>query len=325
MFQDIASHKLDLTYGPREPHPDDVVVALGEGGQPYMRVPEDGVAQDPWKVASFDGESRRFPFPTVADLGHRGQGSPSHFSGQGEERDSNSCPRCPDDRDDDVQCSEMQYLLSLGGRGFFYLADPASIPEDFAPQHPFFLRNAADADAFAFATAWQLASWYAQHRFCGSCAAPMKPSSEERALVCSSCGLTIYPAIAPVVMVAITDGDKLLLTRYSGQGYRRHALVAGFVEVGETFEDAVRREVMEEVGLHVKNIRFWGSQPWAFSSSLLAGFFCDVDGDSTVHLNTDGKEELAEGVWIPREEIEAEDSDFSITWSMIMAFARGEV
>lgn len=309
MFQDIAPHELDITYDLRDPRADDVVVALGEGSQPYMRVPEEGLGtQDPWRQNVFDDKPTQFPFPTVADL------SEGAAAGNAAEAADAS------------EAAGLIYLLSLDGRGFFYLSDPASVSEDFAPQHPFFLRAAADADAFAFATAWQLSTWYAHHCLCGACGTPTEPSPEERAIVCPSCGLTVYPTIAPVVMVAVTDGDNLLLTRYAGRGgYRRHALVAGFVEVGETFEDAVRREVMEEVGLHVKNIRFWGSQPWAFSSSLLTGFFCDVDGDPTVHLNTDGKEELAEGVWISRDEIEAEDSEFSITWSMILAFARGEV
>lgn len=321
MFQDIAPQKLDLTYALREPRPDDVVVALGEDGQPYIRVPEEGLGtQDPWKRTAFDDKPTLFPFPTVADLA---QSAASVDPAPGDVT-SDSGQAAP--FQEAAASSDLLYLLSLDGRGFFYLDDPTRVSAEFAPQHPFFLRSAADADAFAFATAWQLATWYAHHRVCGACGAKTEPSREERALVCPDCGLTVYPTIAPVVMVAVTDGDRLLLTRYAGRGgYRRHALVAGFVEVGETFEDAVRREVMEEVGLRVKNIRFWGSQPWAFSSSLLTGFFCDVDGDPEVHLNTDGKEELAEGVWIPRDEIEAEDSEFSITWSMILAFARGEV
>jgi NAD+ diphosphatase len=123
-----------------------------------------------------------------------------------------------------------------------------------------------------------------------------------------------------VVIIAIVDGDRILLTRYSRGCYRRHSLVAGFVEIGETLEDAVRREVMEEVGLHVKDIRYCESQPWPFSSSLIAGFFADVDGDPTVHLNTDGQDELAEGVWVSRDELVMEDSGLSLTWDMIRKF-----
>ena len=119
------------------------------------------------------------------------------------------------------------------------------------------------------------------------------------------------------------DGDRILLTRYNRSGYRRHALVAGFVEIGETLEDAVRREVMEEVGLRVKNIRYIESQPWPFSSSLIAGFCAEADGDPTVHLNTDGGEELAEAVWMDRSEVEIEDSSISLTWDMIRKFKNG--
>ena len=137
---------------------------------------------------------------------------------------------------------------------------------------------------------------------------------------CPKCGHTYYPRNSPVVIIAIVDGDRILLTRYNRGGYRRHSLVAGFVEIGETLEDAVRREVMEEVGLRVKNIRYCESQPWPFSSSLIAGFFADVDGDPTVHLNTDGQDELAEGVWVSRDELVLEDSGMSLTWDMIRKF-----
>ena len=80
---------------------------------------------------------------------------------------------------------------------------------------------------------------------------------------------------------------------------------------------------MEEVGLKVKNIRYCESQPWPFSSSLIAGFFADVDGDPSVHLNTDGKDELSEGIWVKREDLEIEDNSVSLTWDMIRKFRDG--
>ena len=173
---------------------------------------------------------------------------------------------------------------------------------------------------FTGAVSWQLASWYDLHRFCGRCGAQTVHSGKERAIVCPSCGHVYYPRISPVVIIAIVDQDRILLTRYNRSGYRRHSLVAGFVEIGETLEDAVRREVMEEVGLRVKNIRYCESQPWPFSSSLIAGFFADVDGDPTIHLNTDGQDELSEGVWISRDELVIEETGMSLTWDMIRKF-----
>ena len=177
--------------------------------------------------------------------------------------------------------------------------------------------------AFGGAVGWHLANWYSLHRFCGRCGAGTVHSEKERAIVCPNCGHVWYPRISPVVIIAIVDGDRILLTRYNRNGYRRHALVAGFVEIGESFEDAVRREVMEEVGLKVTNIRYIESQPWPFSSSLIAGFRADVDEDPTVHLNTDGGEELAEAVWVDRDKLVIEDGSVSLTWDMIRKFKDG--
>ena len=127
-----------------------------------------------------------------------------------------------------------------------------------------------------------------------------------------------------MVIVAVTDGDKLLLTRYKGRPYTNYALVAGFVEIGESFEDAVRREVMEETGLAAVNIRYYKSQPWPFSGSLIAGFFADVDGEKTIALDQD---ELAEALWMRREDILNsplyEKNIVSLTSEMIGGFCGG--
>lgn len=91
-------------------------------------------------------------------------------------------------------------------------------------------------------------------------------------LRCPKCGNLIYPKIAPAVIVAVTRGDQILMTRYQGRDYKGYALIAGFTEIGETAEDTVRREVMEEVGLQVKDLRYYGSQPWGADANLLLGF-----------------------------------------------------
>ncbi|NLF80732.1 MAG: NAD(+) diphosphatase, partial [Clostridia bacterium] len=150
--------------------------------------------------------------------------------------------------------------------------------------------------AFAGATAAHLASWYKVNRYCGCCATPFQHKGDERALICPSCKHIEFPKIAPVIIVAIIDGDRILLAK-SASGYQHYGLIAGFVEIGEALEDTVRREIMEEVGLRVKNIRYFKSQPWAFSESLLSGFFADLDGDDTIRLNT---AELAAAEWFPR-------------------------
>ena len=142
----------------------------------------------------------------------------------------------------------------------------------------------------------------------------------ERAMICSNCGNIEYPTISPAIITAITNGDKLLLTKYAGGSYRNWALVAGFVEVGETFKGAVRREVMEEVGLNVKNISYYKSQPWSFSDSAMIGFFAELDGDDTICLE---ENELATAEWFSREDIPELPSDISIAQEMMMYFKNG--
>ena len=148
----------------------------------------------------------------------------------------------------------------------------------------------------------------------------MTESTVERALACPECGQTEYPKISPAVIVAITDGDRLLMSRYRDRPYRGYALIAGFVEIGESFEDTIRREVMEEVGLKVKNIRYFGSQPWAFTDTEMIGFFAELDGDGTIRLQED---ELSEAGWYHRDEIPDDELRISVGSEMKMAFKYG--
>lgn len=94
------------------------------------------------------------------------------------------------------------------------------------------------------------------------------------------------------MIVAVSDGERLLVSRYRDRPFRGWALIAGFVEIGETLEDTVRREVLEETGLRVKNLRYYKSQPWSFSDTLLAGFYCDLDGSDAIRIEED---ELSRG------------------------------
>lgn len=171
--------------------------------------------------------------------------------------------------------------------------------------------------SFAGAVGWQLNRWYSNHHYCSKCGKEMKRSEKERMLFCESCGFQAYPTISPCVIVAIHNGDKLLLTKYAGRAYNRYALIAGFAEIGESLEQTVHREVMEEVGLRVKNLKFYKSQPWPFTDTLLAGFYAELDGDDTITLD---QNELAIGEWLDRNDIPPAELNISLTSEMMELF-----
>lgn len=180
--------------------------------------------------------------------------------------------------------------------------------------------------AFVAITGFQIHDWYTNNKYCGKCGAEMEPTGDERAMGCPSCKRVVYPQICPSVIVGVIDGEKLLLTKYasSHSKFKKYALIAGYAEVGESLEDTVHREVKEEVGLKVKNIRYYASQPWSFTDTLLVGFFCDIDGSTDITLDTN---ELSVGEWMRREEIpdESADSTISLTGTMMKAFKEGQI
>lgn len=176
--------------------------------------------------------------------------------------------------------------------------------------------------AFAGLVGWQLKRWYDNHRFCSRCGKEMLRSEIERMLFCQSCGFQAYPTISPCVIVAVYDQDRLLLTKYKGRAYNKYALIAGFSEIGESLEQTVCREVKEEVGLKVKNLHYYKSQPWPFTDTMLAGFYAELDGEDTIKLQED---ELSLGVWMSREDIPPEAGKISLTSEMIEAFRIGAV
>ncbi|NLJ58522.1 MAG: NAD(+) diphosphatase [Tissierellia bacterium] len=176
--------------------------------------------------------------------------------------------------------------------------------------------------SFAGAVGWQLNRWYENHKFCSRCGKTLKRSEKERMLYCESCGFQVYPTISPCVIVAVHDGDRLLLTKYAGRAYTNYALIAGFAEIGESLEQTVLREVKEEVGLKVKNLKFYKSQPWPFTDTLLAGFYAELDGDDTITLQED---ELSLGIWVKREDIPPAKLNISLTSEMMEAFRTGTV
>ena len=198
----------------------------------------------------------------------------------------------------------------LADKGFIYKDIRSLRREGYGPKEMY----------FAALTALQLSSWYRDNRFCGTCGTPTVHSDTERAVRCPKCGRTIYPRIIPAVIVGVLNGDKILLTKYAGREFPFYALIAGFTEIGETFEETVQREVMEEAGVRVKNIRYYKSQPWGIVDDLLAGFYCDVDGDPTIHMD---RTELKEALWCTRDEVVLQPTNHSLTNEMMTRFKKG--
>lgn len=212
------------------------------------------------------------------------------------------------------QMQDVNYFLWMGEGG-------ECSDTDFRWEAVRTLRELENKDlCFAAMTAWHLYNWYRVNRFCGNCATETVHDRKERMLRCPACGNLIFPRINPAVIVAVTDRDRLLLTKYAGRAYTRYALIAGFTEIGETLEQTVQREVMEEVGLRVKNIRYYKSQPWGIDGNILMGFYCDLDGEDTIHLDTN---ELSVAEWHHRNSLPAKDDGISLTREMIRVFEDG--
>ena len=215
------------------------------------------------------------------------------------------------------------YLFAIDGNHYYYVTEMPRYDSDvyelcstaaYRKMHPMY-------QAFAGITATQIHRFKESRKYCGCCGHLMENSKTERALVCPECGQTEYPKISPAVIVAISDGDRLLMSRYrvNNNPYRGYALIAGFVEIGESFEETIHREVMEEVGLRVKNIRYYKSQPWGFDQNLLLGYFCELDGERDIVLDTG---ELATAEWVHYSDVPEDPEGLSLTREMMSVFQK---
>lgn len=224
-------------------------------------------------------------------------------------------------------CNELNgtyvYLFSIDDIDYFLLTSEqkAELPDYTYETINVFHKTNPRVKTFAAATAYHLNCWYLDNQFCGRCGEKLEHDHKERMLHCNHCNNMVFPKISPAIIVGITDGDKLLMTKYAGREYTDYALIAGFTEIGESIEKTVEREVMEEVGVKIKNIRFYKSQPWAYTSSLLCGFFAELDGDTTITMD---QEELAEAGWFSKDEIHLPADDISLTREMILAFVENK-
>ncbi len=218
----------------------------------------------------------------------------------------------------------IQYAFTMQEQHYFlFMGKAGECPDEFFTyENAVALRQQTSKNIlFAMMTAWHLYTWYRVNRFCGACGEKTVHDGNERMMRCVSCGNMIFPRIAPAVIIGLTHGDKLMLSTYAGRDYKRYGLLAGFIEIGETAEEAVAREVLEEVGLKVKNIRYYKSQPWGVAGNLSIGYFCDLEGDDTVHLD---ENELSSAEWFDRGDLPAKDDGISLTREMIRIFSEGK-
>jgi NAD+ diphosphatase len=166
----------------------------------------------------------------------------------------------------------------------------------------------------------QIMTWHYNNRYCGRCGSKTELMKEERATFCPECSLVTFPKISPAVIVAITCGNKILLAK--GKNYKGdfYALIAGYVDVGESIEETVAREVKEEIGLDIWNLKYIKSQPWPFSSSLMLGFTAEADDTQPITID---ENEIKEAGWFDRNNLPPHASGISISGDLIAAFEKG--
>jgi NAD+ diphosphatase len=165
----------------------------------------------------------------------------------------------------------------------------------------------------------QLVNWNQAHRYCGRCGKLTEDKTDERAKICPRCGLINYPRLSPAVIVAVLKNDRILLGRNRRFKLPFYSVLAGFVEPGETLEECVKREIREEVAITVKNIRYFGSQPWPFPDSLMIAFVADY---ARGRIRTDGSE-IIEADWFAKDNLPQIPPKISIARQLIDWFVNG--
>ena len=212
------------------------------------------------------------------------------------------------------------YLGSLGGCACYAIEVEVAVepPPGMAFESLRPLYGRLDEVRFALAgRALQIVEWDRTHRYCGRCGTPTVPLAGERAKTCPRCGLSSYPRLAPAVIVLINRGNELLLARGHNFPADMYGLVAGFVEPGESLEEAVRRETSEEVGIELADVRYFGSQPWPFPHSLMIGFTASYAGGEL----RPAPHEIADAGWFAVDALPSIPPPLSIARKLIDAFA----
>ena len=220
-----------------------------------------------------------------------------------------------------LQLNKIQYLGYIDDKNCFCgeLNSDAIIPNTMYFRKLRELAHRLCEEMFWIAgRAIQIVNWNNDHKYCGRCGTLTKVLEGERAKKCSKCGLINYPRISPAIIVAVVKEGKLLLAHNNQSPKELYSVVAGFVEPGETFEDCVLREVREETGIAVKNIKYFGNQPWPFPNSLMIGFTAEYDSGE---IQVDGKE-IGHADWYSSSEMPLTPDSISIAKKLIDWFIK---
>ncbi len=229
---------------------------------------------------------------------------------------------------DTVYDRELESFFRLSGRvdredpdgGIWAeIAPDAELPDRYAiMERRAIWPTFEEREFFRAGRAFHLMDWQRTNKYCGVCGAETIFDSEEWAMRCPSCGETYYPVISPAIIVAVEKDGKLLMGHGVNFPPGRFSVLAGFVEPGESLEDCVKREVLEETKIEVKNIKYFGSQPWPFPRSLMLGFTAEWKSGE---IEVDGKE-VTEAAWFAPHEIPDVFRGLSISWKLIENFIK---
>ncbi len=224
----------------------------------------------------------------------------------------------------DLVCNDPVYLGIKGDCMYHVCEVPVSarLPEGFESSSVRELYEKAQESDMAIASyAVRILEFHRLHAFCGRCGTKTLPLTTERAQTCPVCNTTVYPRISPAIIVLIKKGEEILLARSPRSPSGFYSVIAGFNEPGENLEQTVHREVKEEVGISVQNLRYFWSEPWPFPDSLMVGFVADYAGGEILVDN----QEIEDAGWFTRENLPPYPSKASISRELIEAWISREI
>lgn len=229
-----------------------------------------------------------------------------------------------EDFSDITDNTDKTFLFTLDDIRCFLIWDNLKIdkPNLIYKEIDFFRTVRRKEIAWIIILAFHLMNWYSQNKFCGKCGSRTQQKPNERAIICPDCKTVVFPKISPAIIVAIICKNKILLARNLNFPGKWYSLIAGYVDIGESFEEALIREVKEEVGVDIKNIRYYKSQPWPLSGSVMIGFIAEADETQPISID---EKEIADAAWFTRGNIPDHPSLISIAGEMIEKFEKGEL